>query len=128
MRKLLSRKDDVNIVAQLSADSSDVHDLMDFILFLLRNDDWSHSHGPLDDNGRARQFMLDIITKTRVRPRSLFLMGVTMKTDRDYTSGSFGLVFKGELQGMVVASKVLYDVKGHGNIVSCLSRSHHVVC
>ena len=126
MRKLLSRKDDDNLVAQLSADPSDTNDLIDFVLFLLRNDDWPKSYGPLDDDGRARQLMLNIITKARVMPRSLLLTGVKVKTDRDYISGSFGLVFKGGLEGMVVALKVLYEVKGHGDIVSCSSRSHDV--
>jgi hypothetical protein len=101
---------------------------MDFMLFLLRNDDWSNVHGPLDDNRRARQFMLNIIAKTRAMPRSLFLMGVRVKTVRDYSSGSFGLVFKGELQGRAVALKVLYEDKGHGSIVSCFSPSHDVIC
>ena len=128
MRKLLSRKDDVNLVAQLSTDPSDINDLIDFVLFLLRNDDSPNSYGPLDDNGRARQLMLNIITKTCVMPRSLLLTGVKVKTDRDYLSGSFGLVFKGELQGMVVALKVLYEVKSHGNIVSCSSRVHDIGC
>ena len=114
-------------MAQLS-NSSDFNDLMDFVLFLLHNDDWSNSYGPLDDNGQARQLMLNIIAKTCVMPRSLFLTGVQVKTVRDYISGSLGLVFQGELQGRVVALKVLYEAKGHGNIVRCLSRSYDVVC
>ena len=61
--------------------------------------------------------MLNIIAKTRVIPRSLFLTGVRVKTVQDYISGTFGLVFKGELQERVVALKVLYEVKDHGNIV-----------
>jgi hypothetical protein len=77
------------------------------MLFLLRNDDWSNSYGPLDDNRRARQFMLNIIAKTSVMPRSLFLMEVRVEIDRDYISGHFGLVFKGELRGRAVALKVL---------------------
>ena len=107
-------------MAQLRG-SSDVNDLMDFMLFLLHNGDLSNSYAPLDASHRARQLMLDIVAKTHVMPRSLFLTGVRLTTVRDYISGSFGLVFHGELQGRVVALKVLYEIKGHGNIVSCLS-------
>lgn len=78
MRKLLSRKDDANLLAQLS-DSSDLNDLMDFMLFLLRNDNWSNLYGSVDDNRRAREFMLNVIAKTSVMPRSLFLTEVRWK-------------------------------------------------
>ena len=105
-------------MAQLS-DPSDLNDLMDFMLFMLRND-WSYSYGPLIDNRQARQLILHIIAKTCAMPRSLFLMGVSMKSNRDYSSGSFGLAFKGDLQGRAVTLKVLYEVKGNDNSVSCL--------
>lgn len=49
-------------------------------------------------------------------PRSLFLTGLTIPSDRDRIGGGeFGLVFKGEREGKAVALKVLY--KTHNNIV-----------
>ena len=57
-------------------------------------------------------------------PRSLFLTGIGVKIDRDgdfVGCGGFGLVFKCELQGELVALKVLY--KTNNNIVSW-SRRH----
>lgn len=67
--------------------------------------------------------MLNILAKTRVMPTPLFVTGVGVKTDRDYISGSFGLVFKGKLHGKIVALKVLHEFEGHDNIVSSLCRS-----
>ena len=71
--------------------------------------------------------MSNIIAKTRIMPMSLFVMGVKMTTNKDYISGSFGLVFKGRLQGKFVALKVLHELKGHDNIVSSLCQSHDIV-
>jgi hypothetical protein len=71
--------------------------------------------------------MSNIIAKTRVMPMPLFVTGIRVKTDRDYISGSFGLVFKGELQGKFVALKVLHELEGHDNIVSYLCQSHDIV-
>ena len=122
VHKFLSREDYTDAVAELN-DTSVLTDLVDLMLYLLRHGDLSNS---MQADGRARRLMLNIIAKTRVMPMPLFVTGVRVKTDRDYVSGSFGLVFKGELQGKVVALKVLHELEGHENIVSY--RSHNVIC
>ena len=86
-------------------------------------------YGPLDDNSRARQLMLNMIAKIGVIPRSLLLTDMLKVNDPDdCIPGSSGLVLKGELEGRAVALKVLNKDKGHDNMVSCLSRSDDVVC
>ena len=70
--------------------------------------------------------MLNIIAKTPVMPRSLLVTGVGAITNRDIINfGRFGLVFKAELQGKLVALKVLH--RAYNTTVSCSSRSHNVL-
>ena len=66
---------------------------------------------------RARRFMLKVITKTPVIPESLTVTGVRTAEHDHIGRGGFGYVFKGELQGDIVALKVLYKVDN--NVVGC---------
>lgn len=107
--------DYVNVATHLT-DASDVKKLLDFMLYLLRSGHLS----TLEANRRARRFMFKVISKTPVIPQSLFITGVTMKVDVDcIASGGFGLVFKGELQGKLVALKLLHKFS-HKSIVSSI--------
>ena len=47
-------------------------------------------------------------------PRSLFLTGLTMPSDRNLIDGGgFGMVFKGEHEGKAIALKVLYKTRNN---------------
>ena len=47
-------------------------------------------------------------------PRSLFLTGITMPSDRNLIGdGGFGLVFKGEHEGKALALKVLHKTRNN---------------
>ena len=53
--------------------------------------------------------MFKIISTNSVIPRSLILTGIEVPVKRDYIGrGGFGGVFKGKLQGKIVALKVLH--------------------
>ena len=123
IHKLLSMDNYINVTAELS-DTSIITDLVDFMLYLLCHGDLSNS---LHVNNRARRLVLNIIIKTPVIPRSLLVMGVRAITDRDLIDvGRFGLVFKGELHGKLVALKVLH--RAYNSTVSCSCQSHDVIC
>ena len=116
IRKLLFTDDYISVAGQIS-NASDVINILDLMLYLLRNGHLSNFDAKLDTNSRARRLMMKIITKTPVMPRSLFVTEVSMKSNREYIGGGgFGHVFKGKLGGEAVALKVLY--KTHDNIVS----------
>ena len=116
-RKLLSRdpKDYVTIAEHIRNDS-DVEILLEFMLHLLCERRLSNPAAAIEDiNLRARRLMLKVATRTSVIPRFLMVAGNLM-SERDLIgSGGFGHVFKGELQGVAVALKVLY--KNNHNIV-----------
>lgn len=109
-------KDYVQIAEQLS-DTSDVNNMLDFILCLVCNGHLSNPNATSSDaNWRARRLMIKVITKTPVIPTSLIVTGVTMPAEREYIgSGGYGHVYKGELGGTTVALKVLY--KANNSVV-----------
>ena len=112
---MLTREDYVDAAEKLN-NSSDIKNVLEFILFVLRNRYFSNLDHNVDTNRRARRLMSKIISKSPVMPRSLFLTGLTMPSDRDLIGGGgFGLVFKGEHEGKALALKVLY--KTHNNNV-----------
>ena len=110
-------KDYVKIAEQLS-DTSDVNNILDFILCLVCDGHLSKPHTTLSDpNWRARRLMIKVVTKTPVIPMSSIVTGVSMPAERDYIGGGgFGRVYKGELGGTAVALKVLY--KANNSVVS----------
>jgi hypothetical protein len=114
--KLLSSEDYVSVAEQLSQDS-DVKNLVDFVLHLLRDGLLPDLDETMDIKRRARRLMFKIISRIPVIPSSLIVTGVNMPEKRDYIGGGgFGRVFRGERQGAVVALKVLY--KSDNNVVS----------
>ncbi|KAF8336178.1 kinase-like domain-containing protein, partial [Amanita rubescens] len=87
------------------------------MLHLLRDGRLPNLDETLGIKRRARRLMLKIITRIPVIPPSLIVTGVNMPEKRDYIgSGGFGRIFKGELEGAVVALKVLY--KSDSSVVS----------
>ncbi len=69
--------------------------------------------------------MFKIITRIPVIPPSLIVTGVSIPEKRDHIGiGGFGRVFKGKLQGAVVALKLLYK---SDNYVVSLSCYRHVI-
>ena len=128
IRNLLSMdpKDYVKIAEQLS-DTSDVNNMLDFMLYLVCNDHLSNPNAILSDaNWRARRLMIKIVTKTPVIPTSLIVAGVTMPAERDYIgSGGYGHVYKGELGGKTVALKVLH--KANNSVVGLSCRWYYVI-
>lgn len=114
VHKFLSRDDYINVAAELN-DTSVITDLADLMLYLICHGDLSNS---LDANNRARRLMLSIMTRTSVMPKSLFVTEVGLLTNRALIDvGRFGLVFKTELRGNLVALKVLH--RTYNNTVSC---------
>lgn len=119
--RILSREDYLGVAEQLNQ-ASDVQNLMDLLLHLLRDHFLSNSDPTIDINGRARRLMFKLNSKIPVIPPSLIVKGVNMPAERNYIgSGGFGRVFEGKLREEVVALKVLY--KSDNDVVSHLCRS-----
>ena len=116
LRNLLNRQDYVDAAEKLDH-PSDIMNMLEFILLVLRTPSSFSNPGPnRDTNRRARRLMSKIISRSSIMPMSLFLTGLTMPGDRDLIgSEGFGLAFKGEHEGKAVALKVLYNV--HHNVV-----------
>ena len=122
LHNLLTREDYVDVAEKLN-NSLDMKNILEFILFVLRNRYFSNPDPNVDTNRRARRLMSKIISKSPVMPRSLFLTGITMPSDRNLIGGGgFGLVFKGEYEGKAIALKVLY--KTRNNVVRHLPADH----
>ena len=111
LHNLLTCQDYVDAAEKLNY-PSDIMNILEFILFVLRNRHFSNPDPHVDTNRRARRLMSKIISKSRVMPRSLSLTGLTMPGDHDFIGGgTFGLVYKGEHQGRAVGLKVLYKTR-----------------
>ena len=101
LHNLLTHPDYVDDARRLN-DDSDIMNMLEFILFVLRNHYFSSPDPNVDTNRRARRLMSEII-KPRVMPSSLF-MTFTMSRDRN----SIGHVSKGEHEGKTVALVSIY--------------------
>ena len=126
MCKLFSGEDYASFAAQLT-EASDAKNMLDFILQVLRDHHLKRNlDKTVDIKWRGRRFMFKVIEKTPVLPESLNVAGIRMPAQHDYIGhGGFGHVFKGELQGNMVALKVLY--KADNNVVSCPYRPQDVI-
>ena len=123
--KLLSREDYVSVAGDLDQ-ASDVKNLLDFMLHLLRDHRLPSQDPTVNIDQRARRFMTNVISKIPVIPPSLIVTGVRMPVRRNYIgSGGFGSVFRGKLQGASVALKVLY--KSDNDVVSCSTASRSYI-
>ncbi|KAK2463326.1 hypothetical protein APHAL10511_004637 [Amanita phalloides] len=118
MRTLLSTDNYVDVALQLT-DPLDIENILDFVIYLLVN---GYLEIP-DANRRARRLMLKIVTKRPVIPRSLFVSGVSIKTNDNYIGGGgFGFVLKGEVDGSSLVhgdlrgDNVLLDANFHARI------------
>ncbi len=111
MRNLLSPEDYVDVAEQLNQ-LPDIKNLLEFMLFVIRNRYFSNLDTDVDLNRRARELMSKLISKWPHLPSSLFLTGVTIPSDRDLSGvGGSGLDFKGEYEGKIVALKLLYNTR-----------------
>ena len=105
---MLYPEDYVSVATRLS-DTSDVVNMLDFILRLLCHRRLTSPDATTDFNRRARRLMFKIISTNPVLPRSLIVTEVKVPVERDYIGGgAFGGICKGELCGEIVALKVLY--------------------
>ena len=119
---LLSSEDYVSVAEQLSQDS-DAKNLLDFMLHLLRDGSLPYPSSAVIKR-RARRLMFKIISRIPVIPSSLIVTGVSIPGKRDRIgTGGFGHIFKAELQGAVVALKLLH--KTDNNVVSPLCYFHN---
>ena len=109
---MLTREDYVDAAENLN-NPLDIMNMLEYILFVLRNRYFSGSNSNLDTNWRARRLMSKIISKSRVMPGSLFLTGLTMLGGHDLIGGPFGLVYNGEYEGKTVALKVLNKTRNN---------------
>ena len=98
MRMWLSKEDGV-AVPPMVTHASDVDNLLDFMLYVLRNCSLITPDAKMDLNRRARRVMSKILTKIPVIPRCLFLTGLSVSADR----------VKGVLEGSPVSLKVLHQ-------------------
>ena len=107
LRTLLSRDDFISVAERLGR-ASDIMNLLEFALHVLRCRYLSSSDPIININQRARRFMFKIISKTPVMLRSFVVTGVSMPGNRNYIGfGGYSNVLKGEFRGAVVALKVL---------------------
>ena len=115
LRNLLNRQDYVDAAEKLDH-PSDIMNMLEFILLVLRTPSSFSNPGPnRDTNRRARRLMSKIISRSSIMPMSLFLTGLTMPGDHDFIGGgTFGLVYKGEHEGRAVALKVPYKTRNNG--------------
>jgi hypothetical protein len=100
--------------------------LLDFILHLIRDRHLTNLDSTTDFNRLARRLMFKIIPTNSVIPRSLILTGIKVPAKRDYIGrGGYGGVFKGTLEGKIVALKVLH--RNGNNVVSPPLVQCHIV-
>ena len=110
---LLAREDYVDAAEKLNH-LSDIMNLLEFTIFVLRNRYFANPDPNVDTNQRARRLMSKIISKSPVMPGSLFLTGLTIPgDDDDIGGGGFGLPFRGEHEGKAVALKLLHKTRHH---------------
>ncbi len=111
-------REDYGAVAEHLTQALDVKNLIDFMLHLLHERRLQNQDMNVNIEQRARQFMFTVISKIPVIPLSLIVTGVSSPAVREYlAAGGFGLVFKGEHRGSIVALKVLYR-SGNSDTVS----------
>ncbi len=101
-RMWLSKEDCVTVSPMLTH-ASDVDNLLDFMLHVLRNRCLVTSDAKMDLNRRARRLMSKIITKMPIMPKCLFLTGLSVSADR--------------LNGVLGGSPVSLDKSRHTNLV-----------
>ena len=113
LHNLLACEDYIDAAEKLNH-PSDVENILEFILFVLRNRYFSNPDPNADTNRRARRLMSKIVSKSPVIPRSLIITDLTMPSDHGFIGGGgSGLVFKGELEGKAVALKVLHKTRNN---------------
>ncbi|KAF8351788.1 hypothetical protein F5887DRAFT_2985 [Amanita rubescens] len=106
VRELLNLPDCDTSIASSVKNISDVELLLDFFLYLLRNDSLSNA-GIQNANRKTRNLMFKLLCKADVRPRTLVITDISYTGPGSTGTGDPRQVFEGEHQGQQITLTAL---------------------